>query len=187
MEKNPCTITIGPVRFSYLKCWQPEAMTEGQPKKYSVSCIIPKSDKGTIKQINDAIEHAKQAGKEKTWKGKIPGTLKLPLRDGDKDENRSQDAAYQGAMFINANATTRPGIVGPDRKPLLNEDDIYSGAYGYVNITLYPFNNGGAVGVAAGFNHIMKTKDGEPLSGRISVDAAFEDLGDLNDGAAPLM
>ena len=56
MEKNPCTITIGPVRFSYLHVWEPVAIEEGSPKKFSVSAIIPKSDKETNKKIQAAIE-----------------------------------------------------------------------------------------------------------------------------------
>lgn len=182
MEKNPCTITIGPLRFSYLHVWEPVAIEEGQQKKYSVSAIIPKSDKATIKTINQAVEQAKAAGKDSKWGGKIPATLKLPLRDGD--EERPDDEAYKNSVFLNAHATTRPGVVDAARSPILDQEEVYSGAYGYLNITLYPYFAGGAKGVAAGFNHLMKTKDGEKLSGRVSVDEAF---GDVDVDASSLM
>jgi len=185
MEKNPSTITIGPVRFSYLHCWEPVAIEEGQQKKYSVSAIIPKSDKATLKKITDAIELAKQTGKDSKFAGKIPANLKTPLRDGDAE--RPEDEAYAGAMFMNCHATTQPGIVDAQRNPILDKDEVYSGAFGYLNITLYPYNAGGAKGIAAGFNHLMKTKDGERLSGRVSVDSAFEDVEvDSNDASSLL-
>lgn len=51
MSKNETpTKVIVPCRFSYLHCWEPEAINGGEPK-YSVSAIIPKSDKGR-KQYN---------------------------------------------------------------------------------------------------------------------------------------
>jgi len=186
MEKNPSTITVGPVRFSYLACFEPQAMEEGQQKKFSVSAIIPKKEKETIKKIEKAIKLAMEEGKEKKWGGKIPANLKLPLRDGD--EERGEDEAYIGSMFFNAHATTRPGVVDAARNPIVDQDEVYSGAWGYLNVTFYPFNAGGSKGVAVGFNHLMKTKDGERLSGRISVDAAFEDLDiETEEGTSDLM
>jgi len=184
MESNPCTITIGPVRFSYLQCFKPKAIEEGQTPKFSVSAIIPKKDKATIAKLQKAIETAKVNGKESKWGGKTPATLKMPLRDGD--EERPDDETYKGALFINCHATTRPGVVDANRNAIIDEEEIGSGDYGYVNISLYPYASGGAKGVAAGFNHIMKTKTGDRLSGRVSVDSAFEGI-ELNEGAADLM
>ena len=73
MSKNQTTTkVIVPCRFSYLHCWEPEAINGGEPK-YSVSAIIPKSDKETIKKIQAAVEAAKQESLSKwcgsrTWK-----------------------------------------------------------------------------------------------------------------------
>ena len=56
MSKNETpTKVIVPCRFSYLHCWEPEAINGGEPK-YSVSAIIPKSDKETIKKIQAAVK-----------------------------------------------------------------------------------------------------------------------------------
>lgn len=174
MEKNPSTITIGPLRFSYLNCWEPQAIEEGQQKKYSVCAIIPKSDKTTIKRITDAIEAAKQAGKVNKFSGKIPSSLKTPLRDGDED--RPDDESFENAVFMNCHSVGKPGVVDVNRNAILDQDEVYSGAYGYLNVTMYAYNAGGSKGIAAGFNHLMKTRDGDRLSGRLSVEAAFEDL-----------
>jgi hypothetical protein len=173
-QEQSTTITIGPVRFSYLHVWEPQAIEEGQPKKFSCSAIIPKSDKALIKKIQGAIELAKLNGKDSKFAGKIPPNLKTPLRDGDED--RSEDENYANSMFVSCHSTTRPGIVNANRQQILDQDEIYSGAYGYLNITLYPYNAAGSKGIAAGLNHVMKTKDGEPFSTKISVDSAFEDV-----------
>lgn len=183
-QQNPCTITIGKVRFSYLALWEAKAIEEGQTPKYSVSAIIPKTDTATVAKINAAIEAAKLQGKDSKFGGKVPPVLKTPLRDGDAE--RPDDEAYKGCYFINCHATTRPGAVDANRAPIMNQDDIYSGAYGYVNITLYPYNTAGSRGIAAGFNHIMKTDDGERLSGRVSIDDAFGDI-QIHPDAAGLM
>lgn len=178
MEKTPTNITIGPVRLSYARLFEPEAMKEGDPKKYSTSAIIPKSDKATLAKIAAAIEAAKVVGKESKFGGKMSG-LKTPLRDGD--EERAENDEYAGSMFLNANSNQRPGIVDINRNPIMDKDVVYSGCYGYLNLTFYPYNFNGTRGIAVGLNHFMKTKDGEPLSGGISVDDAFSDVDAADD------
>ena len=103
MSKNETpTKVIVSCRFSYLHCWEPEAINGGEPK-YSVSAIIPKSDKETIKKIQAAVEAAKQESLSK-WGGKIPPNLKLPLRDGDID--RPEDEAIQRLLFLQCQQQT---------------------------------------------------------------------------------
>ena len=98
-ENANLTKVIVPCRFSYLHCWEPNAVSDGDPK-YSVSAIIPKSDTETIEKIKRAIEQAKKDSVSK-WGGKVPANLKLLLRDGDID--RPEDEAYADSYFFNAN------------------------------------------------------------------------------------
>ena len=169
-------VVTGKVRFSYLHVWEPTAIEEGQDKKYSVALIIPKSDKATVKKINDAINNAKEAGKVKLG-GKIPSNLKTPLRDGDVD--RPDDEVYAGCYFLNANAKTKPGVVDKDLNPIMNQDELYSGCYGRASITFYAFNTSGNKGIACGLNNLMKLEDGEPLGGRSSAESDFGGEDDL--------
>lgn len=173
MEKNPTNITIGPVRLSYARLFEAEAMQEGDAKKYSTSVIIPKADKATLAKINAAIELAKTTGKDTKFGGKMSG-LKMPLRDGDVD--RADDENYANTMFFNCNSTQRPGIVDLNRNPITNKDEVYSGCYGFINVTFYPYNFQGSKGVAVGLNHFMKTKDGEQLGGGVSAETAFDGI-----------
>jgi hypothetical protein len=168
------TITIGPVRFSYLHVWEPQAIEEGQQKKYSVSAIIPKTDKATIAKVKAAIEEAKIAGKDTKFAGKIPTNLKNTLRDGD--EERAEDEAYADSMFLSCHSVSKPGVVNKNREMILDKDEVYSGCYGYLNLTFYSYNAAGSKGIAVGFNHLMKTADGESLSGKVSIDTAFGDI-----------
>lgn len=172
-KEAPATkVVTSLVRFSYMHVWEPAAIEEGQDKKYSVSLIIPKSDKELIERINNAIAAAKEQGKGK-WGGKIPAKLKLPLRDGD--EERPEDEAYKNSYFINATAKTKPGLVDKDRQAIIDAGDLYSGCYGRASITFYPFDVSGNKGIACGLNHIQKIKDGEPLGGRSRAEDDFAD------------
>jgi hypothetical protein len=172
-------VITGKVRFSYVHVFKPEAVGESEEKKYSVSLIIPKSDKKTLKAIKQAIDAAKENGKSSKFGGKIPANLKTPLRDGDED--RPEDEAYANAYFINASAYSRPGIVDKNREPITEEEEFYSGCYGRASITFFPFNASGNKGIAAGLNHVQKTSEGEPLGGRVSVDVDFADDPDFDD------
>ena len=174
MESNKTKVVTGMVRFSYANVWEPKSIN-GSDEKYSVSLIIPKTDKKTIAQIEAAIEAAKQEGKAK-FGGKIPANLKLPLRDGDFD--RSEDEAYKNSYFVNANSKERPGIVDKSVKPILDQSEFYSGCYGRASITFYAFNQNGNKGIACGLQNLQKLLDGEPLSGRSRAEDDFATFDD---------
>lgn len=178
---NATTKVVIPCRFSYEHVWEPSAIDEGSEKKFSVSCIIPKSDKKTIDTVKAAIKAAYDLGVTSKFNGKKPSSWKNPLRDGDLD--RAEDDAYQDAMFVNASCKTRPGVVDKNRQPITVQEEFYSGCYGYVSINFYPFNKPN-VGVAAGLNNVMKVKDGDPLGGRASAESDFAEI-DMTDAPFP--
>src|SRR5690606_42061011 len=91
--------------------FEPRAVEDGQEPKYSVSILIPKTDKATLAKIERAIEAAKQQGLS-MWGGKVPANLKTPLRDGDTD--RPDDPAYKGHYFINATSKSEERRVGKE-------------------------------------------------------------------------
>ena len=59
----------------------------------------------------------------------------------------------------------------------MDSDDFYSGCYGAVTINFFPYENSGNKGVAAGLNNLIKTRDGERLSGGRTADEDFGDMG----------
>lgn len=166
-------VVTGVVRFSYAHVWEPDSINGSEPK-YSVSILIPKSDKKTVNLINKAVEAAKEMGKTGKFGGKVPANLKLPLRDGDED--RPDDEVYAGCWFVNATSKNKPGIVDKNCNPITDSTEFYSGCYGHASITFYPFSANGNRGIACGLNHVMKTTDGDPLGGRSRAEDDFAGL-----------
>lgn len=172
-KNRPVTKVIIPCRISFANIFAPKAINGGD-EKYSVSCVIPKSDKATLMKIHKAVEAAKEDGKVRKWNGKIPPNLKLPLRDGDID--RPDDETYQDCMFVNATSKDAPGIVDRRVQPVTDPMMVYSGCYCNVSVNFYAFNANGNRGVAAGLSNIQFVRDGERLSGRVSAEAEFDAL-----------
>ncbi|MCR1886991.1 DUF2815 family protein [Longibaculum muris] len=172
---NPMKVITGPnTRWSYANVWEPKSINGGAPK-YSVSLIIPKSDKTTVDKINAAIKAAYEEGQSKL-KGNgrsVPAlsAIKTPLRDGDLE--RPDDEAYANSYFINANSPSAPGIVDADRNIIIDRSEVYSGVYGRASISLYAFNSNGNKGIACGLNNLQKIKDGEPLGGKSRAEDDF--------------
>ncbi len=182
--KNPTKVITGKhTIMSYLNVNEPKVPLGGGTPKYSVSLIIPKSDTVTVAKIRAAIQAAYEEGQSKL-KGSsksVPALkdLKIPLRDGDKD--REGDEAYKDSWFVNANSTTKPGVVDADRNPILESSELYSGIIGRASINFYAFNSNGNRGIACGLNNIQKLADGTPLGGHSRAEDDFADLDDDDD------
>ena len=169
--------------FSYLTINEPKAPLGGGTPKYSVSLIIPKSDKVTIAKIRAAIQAAYEEGTSKL-KGSsksVPqlSTLKTPLRDGDIE--RPDDPTYKNCFFINANSVTKPGVVDANLNPIIDPSELYSGIIGRASINFYAFNSNGNKGIACGLNNLQKLADGTPLGGHSRAEDDFAGLDDDED------
>lgn len=179
MANNSKTkVVTGTVRLSYANVWEPKSINGGA-EKYSVSLIIPKSDKKTIAAINAAVDAAIDEGLAK-FGGKKPNkaAIKLPLRDGDTERD---DEAYADSYFVNANSQTPPQIVDQNVNPIMDRSEIYSGVYARVSISFYAFNSNGNKGVACGLGNIQKVRDGQPLGNRSSAEDDFTAIEDDDD------
>ena len=104
--KNPTKVITGPgTRWSYVNVWEPKSLNNG-PEKYSISLIIPKTDKETIDAVNAATAAAHENGAAKLrGNGRsVPSlsAIKTPLRDGDVE--RPDDEAYANSYFLKANS-----------------------------------------------------------------------------------
>ena len=172
------TKVIIPCRISFANIFEAKSINGSDPK-FSVSCLIPKTDKKTLLAIHKAVEAAKEDGKTRKWGGKIPANLKLPLRDGDID--RPEDETYRGVCFLNASSKDAPQVVDRRVQPVTDPMMVYSGCYCNVSVNFYPFNANGNRGVAAGLGNVQFVRDGERLSGRASADAEFEAMEDDED------
>lgn len=146
-SNNSATKVRIPCRISFANIFEAKSINGGDAK-YSVSCLIPKTDKETLLAIHKAVEAAKEDGKTRKWGGKIPAQLKTPLRDGDID--RPDDENYKKCMFVNATSKDAPQVVDRRVQRVTDPMMVYSGCYCNVSVNFYPFNANGNRGVAAG-------------------------------------
>ena len=176
------SIRIGEVRFSYAYVINPRVNPTDGTSKYSVQILVPKTDALAKQLLDHAIEAAVQNGIATKFGGKrpVPAKLKLPLRDGD--EEFPDDPVYAGMWFFNATSATdrRPGVrvleLGQLVEPL-DAEDFYSGCWGAAVVNFFPYAVSGNMGVAAGLNNIIKTRDDDRLGGGShSPEADFNDL-----------
>ena len=174
---NP--ITIEGVRFSYCSLFQPTA-PHNNPNgdlKYRTTILLPKDNARAKALIDQAIAQATEEGVNKKWGGVKPPMVPNPVYDGD-GTRPSDGAAYgpecKGCWVFTASSSNAPFVVDAQVQPIINPVEVYSGMYGNVNVTFYPYFGGGRKGVGCGLNGVQKVNDGEPLSGsRVTAESAF--------------
>lgn len=165
MSREGTKVKTGKVLFSYVHVFEPTAMEEGQTKKYNTAILIPKKDKKTIQEINDAVDAAFEAGKSKHFDGKAKDKIKWdhPLRDGDIE--KPGDEVYAGHYYLAAKSIRRPVVL--DRatgEHITSPDDFFSGCYGLATVNFFAYSTG-KKGVACGLGNILKTEAGVNLGG----------------------
>lgn len=163
-------VTTGEVRLSYVHLFKPYAFQAGQEEKFSCTILIPKSDTDTMVRINNAIAAATEKGVTDKWNGVRPPVIPNPVYDGDGV--RASDGMPFGpecrghyVLTASAKADYPPEVVDSQLNPILNQSEVYSGMYGRVNISFFPYAFGGKKGIGCGLGPVQKTRDGEPLGG----------------------
>lgn len=151
-------------RGSFVTLVEPRAIpgTEGKPK-YQIVCSLPKDDDFWDK-VNEAVTELATA----RW-GEIPKKFRNPIKDGDEERDE-----FEGMNVLNCSALQRPGIVGPDLAPLMDPEELYSGAWYRAEISFFAWDHPtGGKGVSAGLENVMKIKDDEKYSGKNDPTDAF--------------
>ena len=172
-------VLTGVVRLSYANLVTPRANQQGGEPKYSVTLLIPKSDTATKLDIEASMKAAYEEGVNKKWGGAHP-QMKQLLWDGDglRQSGLPFGDECKGHWVINASSKQKPQVVGIDNVNCeLAPNDIYSGMYARVTINFFPYDTAGSKGVGCGLGNVMKTADGEPLSGGASAASDFADVG----------
>lgn len=177
------TIIIGPVRTSFFHGWEPKAPKGSTKAVYSTQLVWDEEDdKKITEKVKAAIEAAEVEGKSK-----LDGTplkkQRRPLYTGE-DEFPGDDF-YKGKLYLNASNTRQPGIAkkkGGKVVPIIDEEEMYSGAWVYAEINFFAYDNVG-VGIGCSLQNILKFKDDARLDGRRSAEQAFAsvDFGDTEE------
>lgn len=179
-QNDPMKVLTGEVRLSYCNLTTPRAAQQGGEPKYSVTLLIPKTDLATKADIDTAIQAAANEAMSAKWNGVRPPQLRVPIYDGDG--LRSSGVPFgdecKGHWVVNASTKNKPQVVGIDNINCeLSPADIYSGMYARVTIRFFGYSNSGNKGVGCGLGNVLKTRDGEPLSGSASAATDFAGLG----------
>lgn len=174
---NDTSVTTDEARLSYCHLFKPYAYQPGQEEKFQVTVLIPKTDTATMQKINAAIEAAKQKGIADKWNGQCPPILNTPVYDGDgvrPSDGMPFGAECKGHWVFTASAKADypPEVVDRNGNPIINQSEVYSGMYGRVYVTFFPYMFGGKKGIGCGLGPVQKTRDGEALGGSMPKAAA---------------
>jgi len=171
---NQTRVVTGKCRASYVYIKEPN-----DRGKYSITLLIPKSDKETLGKI----KAAQQAASLNTWPNKDPSKTKTTLHDGDEprpSDGEDYGPECKGHMVISVTSKSRPGIVDKQGETLFDLDDFQSGDYCRASITFKTFDVDGNKGVTGYLNNLQYLHKGEPLNGR---NRAEDEFGEWDDGA----
>ena len=186
-RNDPQSVLTGEVRCSYVHLVEPRATLNGD-LKYQVTLLIPKSDTATKAEIDSAIAAAATAAVNTKWNGTRPQNIPVVIHDGDgaRPSGEPFGEECKGCWVMTASSNNKPEVVGMDnvRAPL-PPTDIYSGMYARVTIRFYGYSAGGKKGVACGLGNVMKTRDGDSLTGRTTAASDFAEFANGGASATP--
>lgn len=173
-------VTTRKVRLNFPHLFEPHSFDDKQDPKYSAVIMLPKTDTGTKKLIEEAIEKAIEKGIQEKWGGKRPKNIDVAFTDYDAQGLEPDDEGYyepyKGHYIFNAksNAQWPPVVVSLNPNiPITDQSEIYSGVYARVNLSFFPYSYGKKTGVGIALNMVQKLADGEPLSGKRDASDVF--------------
>ena len=178
-QNIPTKVLTGEVRLSYCHLTEPHSSQAGGEPKYSVTLLIPKTDQATFDDLAASFNAAYEDGVNKRWNGARP-MPKAIIHDGDglRPSGTPFGDECKGHWVITASSKQKPQVVGIDNiRAELAPQDIYSGMYARVTVNFFPYDTAGSKGVACGLGNVLKTRDGEPLSGGSSAASDFDGIG----------
>lgn len=153
---------IGEVRLSFVHVWEPN-----QNGKYSVTCLLPKTNADAVAKLQEIMAEAEDAGITKKWNGKKPAKVHSPVHDGDgtKENGEPFGDECKGMWVFTATSKDKPQIVGLDKHPITDQSEVYSGCYANVCINAGAYSYQGKNGIGLYLEPIQKTRDGESFGG----------------------
>lgn len=159
------------VRLSYARLFEPQSFEDGKDPKYSVTLMIPKEDTATI----DAIRQVAKEVATEQFGEKLPKFKNPFIKDGDEEE----DAQNHGFYLVRASTTKAPGVVKIQNGTTvqLQKDEIKSGDWALVTISIFAYDKQMNKGVSAYLNNVLLVAQDEALGGGGTTPAT--DFGDL--------
>ena len=171
-------ITINNIRLSYANLFVPKPPMNNPTAepKYSVTLLIPKTNREALEAIQAAIGKAVDDGVQSKWSGVRPPQPAIPIYDGDgvrPSDGSPFGEECKGMMVMTASSKNAPFVVDRQVQPIIDPTQVYSGMWANVNITFFPYFNAGKKGIGCGLNGVQKIRDDTPLGSRVTAQEAF--------------
>lgn len=173
MANNIITPQFRAAFISVFRASKAPGSAPDQKPKFSIRAAFPPStDLSTLKTeaFNVAVEK---------WGDKVPKTLRSPFRLNEELESPIPGIGDDWVvMTFSATEDRRPGIVDAQLQDIIDESEVYSGAWYRAQVRCFCYDNAGNKGVSFGLQNVQKLKDDEPLGGgRTPANKAFEAFG----------
>jgi hypothetical protein len=158
--------------------------TANDKMKYSVRAAFPPTA-----DILDLKTEASAAAKAK-WGANIPKSLKSPFRrNGDLDNPIEGIGDDWIIMTFSSNEeyfNPRFNLVDGRNNPIMDETEVYSGAWFRAAVNAGAYEMAGNKGVAFYLQNIQKTRDDEAIGGgRVPASKTFSPVGGAGKSAEP--
>jgi len=171
---NAKTLITPEFRGAYVQIMRAKAQKQEDgtmgAAKYSIRAAFPPgADLSGLKAA------AAQAATDK-WGDKVPKTIRSPFRLNEELDNPVAGLDDDWTiMTFSAPETSRPGVVDSKNQDIIDETEVYSGAWYIAQVNAYAYDRAGNKGVTFGLLNVRKQKDDEPLgSGKMKASKAFE-------------
>lgn len=165
---KPITTEIG--RGSFVRVMKPKLNQKGE-LKYSIMMIWgPGTDMTKVKNALAATRDAQWPNPKARPRG-----LKNPLHkceeraiEGDNGELAFEDGHMAGGYYMSFSASAEhpPKVVDRLMQKIVDDSEVYSGAYFRVSFVPFVFDYPESKGIGVGLRNVQKVRDGEALAGR---------------------
>lgn len=140
---------------------EPRASRPGREPKYSVAVLLhPDTDMSLLKAA------AADAAKKK-FPGGVPQHKFLSpfLRAGTDcigENGKYYPESYDDYHVLRASSKKKPGVIDAQKRPVVEESEIYSGRLANVSVNFFAYDNEQR-GVSCGLGNVQLLGHGEPL------------------------
>ncbi len=172
-------------RVSFPTVFEAKSAAEGQKPKFSIQMLFrvkadPKKPTEKVVDIS-ALKAAVEACAIERWgadRSEWPEMKNPTFRNGTA---KDYDGYGPGIEFASATSLNRPGLITIDGQDILTPTEFYGGCYARAELTVFAYpklggKNTGNYGVSFGLQNLIKTRDGEPFSGRSNAADVFESI-----------
>ena len=155
-----------------------DAGEDAKPKYTIRACFPPEADLEPMKKL--AAEAAKEKWGDKLNDKKFAEKLHSPFRTNDELDSPIPGIGDDWViMTLAANEDRRPGIVDRKLNDIIDEEEVYPGAWYRAQVRAYAWEFSSKRGVSFGLQNVQKMKDDEQLgAGRMPASKAFESVPD---------